>query len=194
MNHETDTNDLKQTLRQQALKQRYQIEQHVTHLENFYKLFDQHIIIEKDDIVAFYWPVNGEFDVTDLMLKIHDKDIVCALPKVIEDDPVLRFGRWTPKCDMKTSTLNIMEPETIDYIDPTVLVVPLLAFDRQGYRLGYGGGYYDQTIATLHEKHHIQTIGVAYDEQLCLFPLPRDDHDQKLDWIITPSQVYQFEN
>ena len=72
--------------------------------------------------------------------------------------------------------------------------MPMLAFDRPGNRLGHGGGYYDTTLRALREKKKITAVGVAYAQQAVLFSLPVEDHDEKLDWIITEQNTHRFES
>ena len=71
-------------------------------------------------------------------------------------------------------------------VEPDILLVPLLAFDAQGRRLGYGGGFYDRTLAGLRARKRIVAVGLAYDEQQ-IDEVPHLDYDQRLDWVLTPS-------
>jgi len=84
--------------------------------------------------------------------------------------------------------------EAAEYITPEILIVPLLAFDRKGNRLGYGGGYYDATLEHLRKDGNVIAAGFAYSQQAVLFNLPSEAHDQKLDWVITPQKIYDFTN
>ncbi|MGI9408161.1 MAG: 5-formyltetrahydrofolate cyclo-ligase, partial [Hyphomicrobiaceae bacterium] len=112
-----------------------------------------------------------------------------VLPTVLDDRPDLVFRRWKPGDPLATGAFGVEEPlPESPAIDPSTLIIPLLAFDRAGYRLGYGGGYYDRTIERLGKAGRITTIGVAYDEQEVIH-VPREAHDQKLDAIATPSRV-----
>ena len=89
----------------------------------------------------------------------------------------------------------MLEPvvhEGTQWLEPDVVIVPLLAFDRRGYRLGQGGGYYDATLADLRAKKNIIAVGLAYAQQACLFNLPVEEHDQKLDWVVTPQGAQEF--
>ena len=70
--------------------------------------------------------------------------------------------------------------------------MPLLAFDRRGHRLGYGEGYYDATLADLRARKKVIAVGLAYAQQAILFNLPAEDHDQPLDWIITPQIAQRY--
>ena len=85
-----------------------------------------------------------------------------------------------------------MEPQSNEAVEPDILIVPMLAFDRKGIRLGQGGGYYDATLETLRNKKTIQAIGVAYASQAVLFTLPAEAHDQKMDYILTPQGITDY--
>ena len=80
----------------------------------------------------------------------------------------------------------------MDALLPDILLIPFLSFDRYGYRLGQGGGYYDATLAHLREEKDILAIGMGYAQQAVLFKLPAEDHDQKMDMVITPQNVHDF--
>jgi 5-formyltetrahydrofolate cyclo-ligase len=93
---------------------------------------------------------------------------------------------------MMTVKWGIVEPlPDKPAVDPDVLIVPLLAFDKRGYRLGYGGGFYDRTLARLRAVKPVITVGVAYDEQE-VDVVPTDVYDQQLDWMLTPSGPKRF--
>ena len=119
-------------------------------------------------------------------------NITCALPCVEEGSRILQFARWTDQSEMTSGKFDILEPAEKGYITPDIVLVPLLAFDRKGHRLGYGGGYYDATLAALRAEHTIIAVGLAYAQQACLFNLPTEPHDQKLDWVITPERAHYF--
>jgi len=85
-----------------------------------------------------------------------------------------------------------MEPVSENYIDPDILLIPLLAFDQRGARLGYGKGHYDATLAELKKRKQITAIGIGYAQQAVLFKLPSEDHDEELDMVITPQFVKRF--
>ncbi len=99
----------------------------------------------------------------------------------------LLFRIWKPGDTIAEAVWGIQEPlATSPAIDPDVLLVPLLAFDGRGYRLGYGGGFYDRTLAGLRSRKTIVAIGIAFDEQR-LDEVPHTVSDQRLDWVLTPS-------
>jgi 5-formyltetrahydrofolate cyclo-ligase len=96
-------------------------------------------------------------------------------------------GAWKPGDPTKTTLWGIGEPlPSASYVEPGVLLVPLLAFDPMGYRLGYGGGFYDRTLAKLREHQPVIAIGLAFDEQQ-VAAVPHVEYDQRLDWVLTPS-------
>ena len=88
---------------------------------------------------------------------------------------------------MESGTWGIAEPlPSRPALEPDIVMVPLLAFDVQGYRLGYGGGFYDRSLAGLRAKKPIVAVGIAYDE-LKVDAVPHLDYDQRVDWVLTPS-------
>jgi 5-formyltetrahydrofolate cyclo-ligase len=88
---------------------------------------------------------------------------------------------------MGSATWGIAEPlPSRPVIEPDIVLVPVLAFDAQGYRLGYGGGFYDRSLASLRSKKPIVAVGIAYDE-LKVDAVPHLDYDQRVDWVLTPS-------
>ena len=106
----------------------------------------------------------------------------------------LIFRSWKPGDQLKESTFKTMEPLSLCPIhDPQVIIVPLLAFDGRGHRLGQGAGHYDRTISYLHQKKKIPilTIGVSFEVQR-VNELPMASYDQRLDWIVTEEKAYKF--
>src|SRR6185503_17417551 len=101
---------------------------------------------------------------------------------------------WKDGDPLAEGAFGIMQPSTDapKWVDPDIVVVPLLAFDRRGYRLGYGSGYYDVTLAALRAKKKIVAVGLGYGQQAVLFNLPSEPHDEKLDWVITPQKAHSF--
>ncbi|AZY47840.1 5-formyltetrahydrofolate cyclo-ligase [Bordetella avium] len=138
--------------------------------------------------VAGFWPLEGEPDLLPLLRQWAEADIIVCLPHVRERGAPLEFHRWTPETPMQTGAYGIPEPQDSERITPDVLLVPTLGYTAQADRLGYGGGYYDRTLAALTAAGHPHTaIGVAWDEGL----LPEDykaaAHDMRLAAILTPS-------
>lgn len=115
---------------------------------------------------------------------------VCV-PVVQGRGQALVFHRWTRDTQMVTGTFKVLVPATADPVTPDIVLVPLLAFDARGYRLGYGGGFYDRTLAALRARGPVLAIGFAYDVQE-MAPVPTDATDARLDMIATPSGLRAF--
>ncbi len=140
-------------------------------------------------IVAGYMPVRHEIDVRPLMDKIAESGRTLVLPVVKERDAPLVFREWAPGEPLEDGAFGVPiplpdRPERL----PEILLVPLAAFDREGFRLGYGGGYYDRTLAALRAGGDVTAIGVAYSGQE-MDRVPREETDQPLDWIVTDRQT-----
>jgi 5-formyltetrahydrofolate cyclo-ligase len=143
-------------------------------------------------IVSGYWPLRGEPDLRPWLGQLHDQGITVVLPVVVEKGAPLRFRRWFPGCEMEKGFWNIPVPAAPGEFTPTVLLAPVVGWDpRQCYRLGYGGGYFDRTLALLDAKQlPYRTIGIAYEAaRLESFePLP---HDIRLHVIITENALIE---
>jgi 5-formyltetrahydrofolate cyclo-ligase len=140
-------------------------------------------------ILAAYHPVRSELDCLPLLRLLASDGWRLALPAVIGPAPLI-FREWSLSAPLETGPLGIPHLSAGPEVIPRVLIVPLLAFDRRGYRLGYGGGYYDRTLAALRLDHAITAIGLAFDEQE-VAEVPFGPYDQPLDWILTPSGPIQ---
>lgn len=145
--------------------------------------------MEPSAIIAGYWPIKDEVDIRPLLnflVKTHP----IVLPVTPRDRLRLSFRQWIPDCEMEKGPFGTLHPvgalgEGADPLVPDVIMVPLLAFTRRGDRLGYGGGYYDATIAALKAQNPaLRTVGVAYAGQL-VKSLPLEDTDMALDHILT---------
>lgn len=115
-----------------------------------------------EGVLGFYWPIQAEFDarpaVIDWLARSSARRAV--LPVVVARHQPLKFRAWTPDTVMQPAGFGTFVPSTGDWLAPTVLAVPLVGFDDAGFRLGYGGGYYDRTLAVLAPKP--RTIGIGY--------------------------------
>jgi 5-formyltetrahydrofolate cyclo-ligase len=141
--------------------------------------------------IAGYFPFRSEFDVLPLLRVLHEADHVLALPIVVGRGQGLTFRRYRPGDAMALNALGIPEPGAeAEPVAPTHVLVPLLAFDDLGYRLGYGGGYYDRTLAALRGAgHRVQTVGIGFDMQR-VEAVPRSAADQRLELIVTERDFY----
>lgn len=132
-----------------------------------------------------YTPMRTEIDCLPAMAQ-HQGPV--GVP-VIEGKAIpLRFRTWAPECKMIAGSFGALIPESGDWVEPDVLIVPLLAFDRRGYRLGYGGGYYDRTLELLRARKPVVAIGFAFAAQE-VDVVPIEPTDQRLDLIVTEAGV-----
>ena len=143
-------------------------------------------------ILAGYWPFGSEMDVRPPLVALDRTGVMLTLPEVVAKDRPLRFRAWRPEEALVEGPHGTFHPlNTAPLMRPDVLLVPLLAFDRSGYRLGWGGGYYDRTLQLLRKTGECVAIGVAYSAQE-VDELPRDEYDQPLDWVITEQQAIKI--
>jgi 5-formyltetrahydrofolate cyclo-ligase len=135
--------------------------------------------------VAGFLAYRTEIDVLPLMARLVADGAVTALPVVTGKGQPLVFRRWEPGGPLEEAHFGIhVPPATAGEVEPDVLLVPMLAFDRQGYRLGYGGGFYDRTLERLRALKPVTAIGVAFAAQE-VAEVMRGAHDQPLDFILT---------
>jgi 5-formyltetrahydrofolate cyclo-ligase len=140
-------------------------------------------------IVSAFYPYQSEIDARPLLGKLAGEGWTTSLPVVIALGQPLQFRRWLPGEPTIPGKWNIPRPTNdAPILEPDVLLVPLLAFDRKGYRLGYGGGFYDRSIARLSAMKPITTIGLAYAAQE-IDHVPHDDLDQPLNYIMTEKDL-----
>ncbi|MEA3117860.1 MAG: 5-formyltetrahydrofolate cyclo-ligase [Paraburkholderia sp.] len=140
--------------------------------------------------VGFYWPLPGEFDARDALAQwlAHDAQRQAALPVISMKGHALAFRAWTSDTPMRLGLHGIAEPQETHALLPDLLLVPCLGFDNEGYRLGYGGGYYDRTLAAWPGTVKPVAAGIAY-EACRIAALPREPHDIPLDAIVTESRL-----
>jgi 5-formyltetrahydrofolate cyclo-ligase len=148
-------------------------------------------IIKKEKItkkiIGGYYPVNFEVDDLELLKKFKKKGFSIALP-VIKENFQMNFYKWSFSDPLKINKYGIPEPKNKNIVWPDILLVPLVAFDKNLNRLGYGGGYYDRLIEKLLKKKNIMTIGLALSVQE-IDKVPINRYDQKLNYIITNKNI-----
>ena len=174
---------LKSKLRKKILKIREK-----NNLKNIQIDFNQIIKILKKEkitkrVVGGYYPVNFEVDDLELLKKFEKKNFNISLP-VIKKNYQMNFYKWSFSDLLKINRYGIPEPETKNIVYPDILLIPLVAFDKNLNRLGYGGGYYDRLIAKISKKKKIMKIGLALSIQE-INQVPINKYDQKLDYIVT---------
>lgn len=142
--------------------------------------------------VGGYWPIGGEADVRPVLEHLHGLGAACYLPAVIAAGQPLAFRRWRPGLALEDGPLKTRQPAAdAEAGFPTVVLVPLLAFDRQGYRLGQGGGYYDRTLPLLRGRGRIEAVGVGLACQETE-AVPHGPTDARLDWIVTEETAFRI--
>jgi 5-formyltetrahydrofolate cyclo-ligase len=150
------------------------------------------IIIEKKPkrSIGGFLPIGTEVDIRLALADLSRRGFEIALPDVVRKKTPLEFRCWEEGDHLEAGAYGTEVP-TIDApkTNPSILLVPLLAFDKEGYRLGYGGGYYDRTIENLRKKGGVTTIGVAYSGQLVV-KVPKGVFDQALDMIVTEKGIW----
>jgi 5-formyltetrahydrofolate cyclo-ligase len=138
-------------------------------------------------IIGGYYPVNFEIDDLLLLKKFEKNKFIISLP-VIKKNFQMDFYKWSFFEILKVNKYGIPEPENKNIVYPDILLVPLVAFDKNLNRLGYGGGYYDRIIEKLSKKKNIIKIGLALSVQK-IDKVPVNAYDQKLDYIITNKYI-----
>jgi 5-formyltetrahydrofolate cyclo-ligase len=134
-----------------------------------------------------FMPINTEIDPMPAMAEAAAHGPV-GVPVIEGRGVPLSFARWTPGCEVVEGPFKARIPAVLERMEPEVLIVPLVAFDRTGGRLGYGGGFYDRTLAYLRARRPTRAIGFAFAAQE-LPEVPQDPNDQPLDLIVTDREV-----
>lgn len=134
-------------------------------------------------VLAGYMPMRSEISPLPAM-RAHSGPV--CVPVIVAPDTPLEFHRWSADAPMQRGRFGADIPVASDPLAPRVLIVPLLAFDARGYRLGYGGGFYDRTLAQLRARGDVLAIGLAYDAQ-AQPDVPTEPTDEPLDLIATQS-------
>lgn len=182
--------DAKKLLRTQSRRTRAAISKDVA--KSAAKVLAFHVVadipIEDGVVVAGYWPFPDELDPRPLMRVLETRGHTLCLPVVIDRAAPLLFRTWSEGQPLIESVYGTkVPPPEHKTVTPDVLLVPLLAFDAAGYRLGYGGGFYDRTLARLTETGAV-SIGLGFAAQEVAH-VPHDEHDWRLDWLATENGV-----
>ena len=142
--------------------------------------------------IAGYLPIKTEIDPLSAMEEASAHSVV-GVPVIQGNSKPLKFSRWEPGCHLKKGPFDVQIPVNSYYFVPEVLIIPMVGFDRNGGRLGYGGGFYDRTLEHLRSRHATLAIGFAYSQQE-FENLPLEATDQKLDIIITEKEIIEFKH
>lgn len=150
------------------------------------------IAFEAGTVVSGFWPMRSEVDVRPMMFALREKGARLCIPAILDKTTIVfrELVRGAPMIDMGFGTLG--PAEDAEVLEPTIMLVPLAAFDDRGHRIGYGAGYYDRAIAKLQEKGAAQRlIGIAYDCQQ-VERVPDEPHDVILPELLTESGFRRF--
>ena len=184
--------DARATLRRQALRRRQQLAEMAEAGERLAAHGLALLRAMPGAVVSGYVPVRGEIDVMPLLHALHAAGHALALPVVAAREAPLVFRRWRPGMALEKGAFGIpVPPATAPEVRPEVVLVPLVAFDAQGHRLGYGGGYYDRTLAALRAQGRVLAVGCAHAGQEVPH-IPALDTDQRLDLVLTEQGARWF--
>lgn len=148
--------------------------------------------ISHDKIIAGYLAKGSEINITPLLKTLIQKGYQVCLPAVQLDNPHLIFREWTGQTPLTTDAANILTPTPdAKILEPDVFLIPLLAFDNSGRRLGQGMGYYDATLRRLSHDRQITVIGITYESQK-IETVPTNTKDYNMDMVITDKNIYRF--
>lgn len=143
-------------------------------------------------IVSGFWPIKDEIDIRPLMADLQGEGCRLALPVVQGRGQRLSFRAWQPGDALESGVFGTLQPAAgCETVEPDVLLVPLLACDAEGWRLGYGGGFYDRTLEDLRRRRKVTAIGVGFDLQF-VPEVPHGADDQRLDWLLTDRRACAF--
>lgn len=137
-------------------------------------------------LVGLYWPFKGEYDPRGIARLLHADGTSLALPVVMQKAAPVIFREWHPGACLVPGVWNIPVPADGEAVLPDLLLVPLVGYDQQGFRLGYGGGYYDRTLAAMPHRPMTLGVGFALASLPTIHPQP---HDIPMDAIITEQEA-----
>ncbi|MDP1557977.1 MAG: 5-formyltetrahydrofolate cyclo-ligase [Nitrosomonas sp.] len=144
-------------------------------------------VLQKSSI-GLYWPIQGEYDPRPAMNCFLQCGATLALPTVINKHSPLYFSQWWPDAPLKKGAFNIPVPDNTAPVAIDAVIMPMVGFDRQGYRLGYGSGLFDRTLAAMNPQPLV--IGIAF-ELLYLDSVNPQPHDIPMEFIVTEAGIYQ---
>jgi 5-formyltetrahydrofolate cyclo-ligase len=186
--------DLKKQLRKEALARRDALDEfwRVEIALEMAETAKEKIDFEPGRIVSGFWPMRSEVDVRPLMFALREKGARLCLPAILDKTTIVfrELVRGAPMVEMGFGTVG--PHEEAEELDPTLMLVPLAAFDARGHRIGYGAGYYDRAIARLADKGITpRLIGIAFDCQE-VERVPEENHDVVIPEILTESGLRRF--
>ncbi len=190
----TSPKDLKKRLRLEALARRDALDEfwRVEAALEMAETARDRLEVGSGQIVSGFWPMRSEVDVRPLMFALREKGARLCLPAILDKTTIVfrELVRGAPMVDMGFGTVG--PHAEAEVLDPSVMLVPLAAFDARGHRIGYGAGYYDRAIAKLVDKGHApRLVGIAFDCQE-VSQVPDEPHDVVIAEILTESGLRRF--
>ena len=185
-----DRSEEKRALRKRLIEQRLKLPDRLHRAELLQRVMRIWLVGRPDTVIGAYWPIKGEFDPLPALHRWkEDGELLdepqlrrIGLPVVDKLRQTLKFHAWFPGCPMEEDAFGIPKPKDTEVVVPTLLFVPCVGYGAGGYRLGYGGGFYDRTLAQLKPKPH--TVGLGFAAGF-LPDLEPEAHDVALDAILT---------
>ena len=189
-----DKPEEKGALRQQLIEQRLAMADRVMRCDLLQRVMRIWLVNRPDTVIGAYWPIKGEFDPLPALHRWkEDGELLdepqlrrIGLPVVDKMHKTLKFHAWYPGCPMEEDAYGIPKPKDTEVIVPTLLFVPCVGYGPGGYRLGYGGGFYDRTLASLQPRPF--TVGLGFTDAF-LDELEPEPHDIPLDAILNDNGV-----
>jgi 5-formyltetrahydrofolate cyclo-ligase len=183
----------KSSIRKTLVDQRLNLNDRIAKIELLQQALRVWLVGRPDTVIGAYWPIKGEFDPLPALYRWQEDGVLnqagkrrIGLPVMNKQHKTLTFHAWYPGCEMEEDAFGIPKPKDTDFLVPTLLLVPCVGFGPMGYRLGYGGGFYDRTLATLQPKPY--TVGLGFSEGYVPAFEPQA-HDIPLDTILTEQGV-----
>lgn len=185
--------EIKKVLRAQATRTRDMVAREATDASDGLILnFPASFVPKEPSVISGFSPIGSEIDPLPLLADLREKGHDSALPIVVAKGEPLIFRLWSPGDEMASGPFGVQEPlPSAREVVPDILLVPLLAFDRRGYRLGYGGGFYDRTLERLRANSHPVAVGITFAQQE-VDAVPAAAYDQPLDWIVTEREAIEI--
>ena len=192
-NSNNDKAQDKKALRQALVAQRLELPDRLERSDLLQRVMRIWLVGRPDTVIGAYWPIKGEFDPLPALFRWQEAGLEedaksaqrhrkIGLPVVNKVDKTLTFYTWYPGCPMEEDAFGIPKPKDTEIVEPTLIFVPCVGFGPGGYRLGYGGGFYDRSLASWQPKPF--TVGLAYDFGW-LPEMAPEAHDVPLDAILS---------
>lgn len=189
--------ELKNQWRKQLVAERLQLVDRLARNDALQRVMRVWLVERPDVVIGAYWPIKGEFDPLPALFRWQEAGLESdamqasqhrkiGLPVINKITKTLTFHRWYPGCPMEEDAYGIPKPKDTEIIEPTLLFVPCVGYGPGGYRLGYGGGFYDRTLNALKPKPF--TVGLGYTHGF-LPDLEPEAHDVPLDAILNDNGV-----